>query len=211
MDKATVIELKEKLFNEVYAAYLTARQMQGSPNHPIISGLRAYLITHFGQRGRRAVEEANRAIINSQKLEAREALPKSKRLPSPGGKRPARPLGELPPALQVPQVQEENPLHLVEGPAAADDLLQTFAENAKILTDAAGATANQLSNALTRAVDTVLSDNEKAELLTMTPRAAGSHFGADRLRATLTQAGQDVPADMKQTQLAAALIALLKK
>lgn len=187
MDKAIVIELKEKLFNDVYAAYLTARRLQGSPNHPIISGLRAYLITHFGQRGRRAVEEANRAIISSQKQEAREALPKPKRLPSPGGKRPARPLGELPPALQIPQVQEvqeENPPHLVESPAVAVD---------------------------TEADVSVLYDNEKAELLTMTPRAAGSHFGADRLRATLTQAGQDVPEDMKQTQLAAALIALLKK
>lgn len=187
MDKSAINELKEKLFNDVYAAYLTARQLQGSPNHPIISGLRAYLITHFAQRGRRAVEEANRAIINAQKLEAREALPKLKRLPSPGGKRPARPLGELPPAPQAPQVQEENPPHLVKGPAVVDD---------------------------TEAYDTVisiLSDDEKAELLTMTPRAAGSQFGADRLRATLIHAGQDVSADMKQTQLAAALIAHLKK
>ena len=187
MDKSAINELKEKLFNEVYAAYLTARQLQGSPNHPIISGLRAYLITHFGQRGRRAVEEANRAILNSQKLEAREALPKLKRLPSPGGKRPARPLGELPPALQVPQVQEENPPRLVGGPAVAAD-----APPADVSAD-------------------ILSEDEKAELLTMTPRAAGSHFGADRLRATLLHAGPDVPADMKQTQLAAALIALLKK
>ena len=187
MDKSAINELKEKLFNDVYAAYLTARQLQGSPNHPIISGLRAYLITHFGQRGRRAVEEANRAILNSQKLEAREALPKSKRLPSPGGKRPARPLGELPQAPQVQEVQEvqeENLPHLVESPAVAVD---------------------------TEADVSVLSDNEKAELLTMTPRAAGSQFGADRLRATLIHAGQDVPADMKQTQLAAALIAHLKK
>ena len=187
MDKSTINELREELFNDVYSAYLTARRLQGSPNHPLISGLRAYMITHFAQRGRKAIDDANRAIQNAQKLEAREALPKSKRLPSPGGKRPARPLGELPPAPQVPQVQEvqeENLPHLVESPAVAVD---------------------------TEADVSALSDNEKAELLTMTPRAAGSQFGADRLRATLIHAGQDAPEDMKQTQAAAALLAFLKK
>ena len=190
MDKSTINELREELFNNVYSAYLTARKLQGSPNHPIISGLRAYLITHFAQRGRRAVEEANRAILNAQKQEARETLPKLKRLQSPGGKRPARPLGELPPALQMPpmpQMPEENPPHPVEGPAVAAD-----APPADVSAD-------------------ILSEDEKAELLTMTPRAAGSHFGADRLRATMLHAGQDAPEDMKQTQAAAALIAFLKK
>ena len=209
MDKQQSAELRQGLFNQVLSAYETARQLQGSPNHPLISTLRAYLITHFGPQGRREVDRINREVIDRQKQISRSQEPPAKmpRLLSPGGKRPARPLGapQIPPP---PKPLPQNEAHEnFAGAVGADDLSGTIKMVSTVLSQAAFK-ADEIPQPL---IPQPLTSDERSELLTMKPRAAGMHFGIDRLRATLLSLNQDAPETMTQTQAAAALIAFLQK
>lgn len=204
MDKQQTAELRQSLFNQVLSAYETARQLQGSPNHPLISSLRAYLITHFGPQGRREVDRINRDVIDRQKQISRSQEPPAKmpRLLSPGGKRPARPLGapQIPPP---PKPLPQNEAHEnFAGAVAADEMTDVISQGAQLISGAIPETKEPAQP---------LTSDERAELLSMKPRAAGMHFGIDRLRATLLSLNQDAPETMTQTQAAAALIAFLQK
>lgn len=203
MDKEQIQQLKNEVFTNTLAAYRAARQVQGSPNHPFITGLRAYLITHFGREGRQAVEAINREVQDAKKTEvqqATQASPKSPRSPSPGGKRPAIPLGERRPSQDKRPQAQSRPQSESVGVAAgnAPTISPQIAEVVKRATESVFATGP-------------LSEYELSAILEMKPAAAGKEYGADRLTATLSALGQDVREGATQTQLAAQLINFLKK
>ena len=215
MDKEQIQQLRNEVFTNTLAAYRAARQVQGSPNHPFITGLRAYLITHFGREGRQAVEVINREVQDAKKAEvqqATQASPKARRSPSPGGKRPAIPLGERRPSQdkrqQAPSRPQSESADVAEdklpGGMTADEMQHVGPRFAK---------AMKIDIPMTGPTDAhdPLSESELSAILEMKAAAAGKEYGAGRLTATLSALGQEMREGATQTQLAAQLINFLKK
>lgn len=194
MNKEQIQVLKESVFEKTLLAYKDARSLYGSANHPFSSTLRAYLITHYGTRGRLAVEAVNREVSNTKKDETKQAaaVEKPRRFPQVGGKRPARPLPRS--SRQDPQAQSQRPAYaevVAAGNMTAADIEQS-GENLKKVMQAVAPTS--------------LTEQELADIREMKPRAAGAEYGADRLRLTLDYMKVEYRPEMKPTQLAAALI-----
>ena len=198
MNKQQTTDLRDDVFNNVLDAYRAARQVNASTNHPFSTTLRAYLITHFGSRGRLAVEAANREVTAQKQQAMQAALPKERRFPKVGGKRPARPLDRNrrdQPQVQPPQVQNPQPVGVAV--VAAGNITAQQASGV-------GGAAKKLMQAAV--APTALSTDELSAILEMKPKAAGIEYGADRLRVTLSERGIEFAETMTQTQLAALLM-----
>lgn len=194
MNKDQIQVLKENVFANTLLAYKDARTLYGSANHPFSSTLRAYLITHFGTRGRLAVEAANREVAAAKKDEATQAaaVEKARRFPQVGGKRPALPLPRS--SRQDPQAQSPMPAY---GAVVAAG---------NVTAEAVEQSGENLQAVMQAVVPTSLTEQELQDIREMKPRAAGTQFGEDRLRLTLNYLKVEYRQEMKPTQLAAALI-----